>query len=266
MRTGKRGPRVVLTTSASYGIITANLTRSLKAAADKPQVARETAYYLDNIENVKSIDDFLADDRIFAYAMKAFGLGDMTYAKAFMRKVLSEGIDEQQQLRQQARRHPLPGVRRDVQLRRVRRHHHDFRRHRAGHRRPLRPPDAGRGCRRPERGRAAGPLFRAQGRRSDQPLRHPGRCGPAEGRADGARHLPATMSLLDIDKQAEMITARLDIEDLEGPGEARQVPQALHAACGRLPIRVPTPPVPRSRSASRSRLASAATCWPACRT
>ena len=55
-------------------------------------MARETAYYLDNIKNVKSIDDFLADDRVFAYAMKAFGLQDMTYAKAFMRKVLTEGI------------------------------------------------------------------------------------------------------------------------------------------------------------------------------
>ena len=42
---------------------------------------------------MKSIDDFLADDRLFTYAMKAFGLGDMAYAKAFMRKVLEGGID-----------------------------------------------------------------------------------------------------------------------------------------------------------------------------
>jgi hypothetical protein len=90
--TRSKGPEFVLTTSASYGVISANLTRSLKATAAKPQVARETAYYLENIKNVKSIDDFLADDRIFAYAMTAFGLRDMAYAKAFMRKVLTEGI------------------------------------------------------------------------------------------------------------------------------------------------------------------------------
>ncbi len=84
----------MLTTSASYGSINANLTRSLQAAAAKPQVVRETAYYLDNIGKVKSVDDFLGNDRIFAYAMKAFGLQDMTYAKAFMRKVLTEGIAE----------------------------------------------------------------------------------------------------------------------------------------------------------------------------
>ena len=54
---------------------------------------------------MKSIDDFLGDDRLFKYAMKAFGLEDMAYAKAFMRKVLSEGIDKQRQLRQQAGDH-----------------------------------------------------------------------------------------------------------------------------------------------------------------
>lgn len=83
----------MLTTTASYRLIMQDLPRSLSNTAAKPQVARETEYYLAHIGNIKSIDDFLADDRIFAYAMKAFGLEDMTYAKAFMRKVLTEGID-----------------------------------------------------------------------------------------------------------------------------------------------------------------------------
>ena len=84
----------MLTTFATYGMITSNLTRSLNTTAAQPEVARESAYYLANIENVKSIDDFLANDRLFSFAMKAYGLGDMTYAKAFMRKVLTEGIDD----------------------------------------------------------------------------------------------------------------------------------------------------------------------------
>ena len=83
----------MLTTIASYNLISANLDRTLKNTADQPLVARESEYYLANIENVKSIDDFMSDDRIFNYAMKAWGLGDMSYAKAFMRKVLTEGID-----------------------------------------------------------------------------------------------------------------------------------------------------------------------------
>ena len=85
----------MLTTSASYGLIAANLSRSLETTAAKPQVARETAHYLSRIESIKSLDDFLGDDRVFAYAMKAFGLQDMTYAKAFMRKVLAEGVTNQ---------------------------------------------------------------------------------------------------------------------------------------------------------------------------
>ena len=84
----------MLTTLASYATIAGNLQRSLSTTAAKPQVARETEYYLAHIVDVKSIDDFLGDDRLFAYAMKAFGLEDMTYAKALMRKVLAGGIDK----------------------------------------------------------------------------------------------------------------------------------------------------------------------------
>ena len=84
----------MLTTSASLRIVTRNLDRSLTAVAKEPEVKRETAYYLDNIGKVKSVDDFVNDRRLFAYAMTAFGMHDMIYAKALIRKVLSEGIDE----------------------------------------------------------------------------------------------------------------------------------------------------------------------------
>lgn len=83
----------MLTTSASYRLITNDLTRSLARVAAKPTNSRDAAYYLENIEKVKSIDDLLKDDRLFAFAMKAHGLGDMVYAKALMRKALTEGTD-----------------------------------------------------------------------------------------------------------------------------------------------------------------------------
>jgi len=83
----------VLTTSASYRLISNDLPRSLAREAAKPTNARDAAYYLDHIGDVKSIDDFLKNDRLFSFAMKAFGLSDMTYAKALMRKALTEGID-----------------------------------------------------------------------------------------------------------------------------------------------------------------------------
>ncbi len=84
----------MLSTSTSYTLLTRDLTRTLKITADEPLVARETAYYRENITKVKSIDDLLADNRLFTYAMKAAGLGDMAYAKAFMRQVLEGGIDD----------------------------------------------------------------------------------------------------------------------------------------------------------------------------
>lgn len=83
----------MLTTYTSYLQITADLPRSIEQVGEQPLVARETEYYRDNIANVKSIDDFMADRRIYEYALKAHGLEEMSYAKAFIRKVLTEGIE-----------------------------------------------------------------------------------------------------------------------------------------------------------------------------
>ncbi|TGD95613.1 DUF1217 domain-containing protein [Methylobacterium nonmethylotrophicum] len=78
-------------TLTSYVLLSRNLATSLQRKGAEAVVARETAYYQANIGKVKSVDDLMADQRLYAYAMKAFGLEDMTYAKAFMRKVLTEG-------------------------------------------------------------------------------------------------------------------------------------------------------------------------------
>ncbi|WEZ84421.1 DUF1217 domain-containing protein [Rhizobium sp. 32-5/1] len=83
------------TTYTSYKLITADLSKSLERVAEQPDVARETEYYLSKIGDVKSIDEFFADSRLYNYAIKAHGLEDMGYAKAFMRKVLTEGVDSE---------------------------------------------------------------------------------------------------------------------------------------------------------------------------
>lgn len=82
------------TTFTTYSLIARDLGASLARKGAQPDVARETAYYEAKIGSVKSIDDLLGDRRLFAYAMKAHGLEDMTYAKAFMRKVLTEGVSD----------------------------------------------------------------------------------------------------------------------------------------------------------------------------
>ena len=57
-------------------------------------VDRETKYYLENISKVKTIEEFVKNDRLFRYAMKAHGLEDMAYAKAFMVKAMKEGVTD----------------------------------------------------------------------------------------------------------------------------------------------------------------------------
>ena len=75
----------MLSTIAGYQMISNNMVRSLQQTARQPDLSRDTTYYLAHIGDVKSIGDLLADSRLFSYAMKAYGLSDMTYAKAFIR-------------------------------------------------------------------------------------------------------------------------------------------------------------------------------------
>lgn len=79
-------------TMTSYRLIASDMVRSLQRVSKEPMVERETAYYKENIGKVKSVDDFMADSRLYNYALKAFGLEDMAFAKAFVRKILTEGI------------------------------------------------------------------------------------------------------------------------------------------------------------------------------
>lgn len=82
-----------MTTLARISLITRTLDTSLRSLAERPDVRREVTYYRERIENIKTIDEFLKDDRVFNFAMRAHGLGDFSYAKAFMRRALTEGID-----------------------------------------------------------------------------------------------------------------------------------------------------------------------------
>lgn len=83
-----------MNTLTSYQLISRDLSRSIDRIEAQPMVKRETEYYLANIGKVKSVEEFLKDDRLFRYAMKAHGLEEMTYAKAFMKKALEGGVSD----------------------------------------------------------------------------------------------------------------------------------------------------------------------------
>lgn len=84
----------MLNTYTSYQLIARDLGKALDRVENQPMVERETEYYLKNITKVKTIDEFVKNDRLFKYAMKAHGLQDMAYAKAFMVKALKEGVSD----------------------------------------------------------------------------------------------------------------------------------------------------------------------------
>ncbi|WP_422370498.1 DUF1217 domain-containing protein [Hoeflea sp.] len=82
------------TSYQSYTFYARDLTLSLQRKADDPIVAREAEYYKQTIGSITTLDEFMADDRIYNYAMKAYGLEEMGYAKALIRKVLESDLTD----------------------------------------------------------------------------------------------------------------------------------------------------------------------------
>ncbi|WP_025036435.1 DUF1217 domain-containing protein [Bradyrhizobium sp. DOA9] len=84
----------MVSTYFSYNYISHHLKQSLTRVEQQPDVSREAAYYKANIGKVKTVDDLMKDYRLYHFAMKAYGLEDMAYAKAFMRKVLESDLSD----------------------------------------------------------------------------------------------------------------------------------------------------------------------------
>lgn len=84
----------MVSTYLSYDLVNRDLQRNLDRVSRSSQVERERQYYDANISKVSTVDDFLKDYRLYSYAMKAHGLEDMTYAKAFMKKVLDSDLTD----------------------------------------------------------------------------------------------------------------------------------------------------------------------------
>ncbi|HEU0060910.1 MAG TPA: DUF1217 domain-containing protein [Hyphomicrobiaceae bacterium] len=206
------------TTVSSYQLVAADLPRALANTRSEPTVAREAEYYLTHISQVKSIDDLLGDHRLFAFAMKAFGLEDMTYAKAFMRKVLSEGVDSNTAFARKLADTRYLEFAESFNFQRYGETATVFERTRQGtvdrYVRQVMEEDAGS----QNEGvrlalyfqRKAATLTSAYGILADAALLKV---------AQTALGLPAAMSNIDIDRQAEIIAARLDIDDLKDPAK-----------------------------------------------
>jgi hypothetical protein len=87
-----------MSTFTDYLTIANNLGRYKTLTANDPTVAQATKYFQANIGSIKTPKQLVNNSRIFNYVMKAFGLGDMTYAKAMIQKVLEQGTASAQTL------------------------------------------------------------------------------------------------------------------------------------------------------------------------
>jgi hypothetical protein len=204
------------TTVTSYRLLTADLPAALGRVARQPQVRRENEHYLATIGHIKSLDAFIGSERIYQYAMQAFGLQGMAYAKALIRRVLSEGIDRPDSL---ANRLADPRFRELAQT---------FNFNRYG--------PATTSFARTQQGtvdRYVQQVLESQAGSSNEGVRlalyfrrkAPGVTTPYALMADRALlkvtqvmlDLPARTAAFDIDRQADLISKRLDIADLENP-------------------------------------------------
>ncbi|SFV27950.1 DUF1217 domain-containing protein [Hyphomicrobium facile] len=84
----------MISTYLLYRTYAADLPKTLSRISAQSDVSNAAKYYQANIDKVKTVDEFLNNPRLFSYAMTSYGLSDMTYAKAFMKKVLTSDLTD----------------------------------------------------------------------------------------------------------------------------------------------------------------------------
>ncbi|TDT99581.1 MULTISPECIES: DUF1217 domain-containing protein [Azorhizobium] len=81
-------------TYLTYSYLSKNYDKALEQEATTGSTKLETANFEKSIGSITSVDDFVNNYRVFTYAMKAYGLEDMAYAKAYMKKVLESDLTD----------------------------------------------------------------------------------------------------------------------------------------------------------------------------
>ncbi|MCJ2048337.1 DUF1217 domain-containing protein [Methylobacterium sp. J-070] len=79
----------MISTLTSYRQITANYDASIALKSSESRQKSDTNYFLEHIGDINTVDDFFRNNRLYAFAMRAYGLEEMIPSKGFMRKVLT---------------------------------------------------------------------------------------------------------------------------------------------------------------------------------
>lgn len=84
-------PVVPLSGYAGWKFLSRTMDQQLEAHAKSPVRQRETDYFAERIGSIRTAEDLVADRRLLAVALGAFGLdGDIDY-KSFIQQVLGDG-------------------------------------------------------------------------------------------------------------------------------------------------------------------------------
>ncbi|WP_353475746.1 DUF1217 domain-containing protein (plasmid) [Salipiger sp. H15] len=83
-----------LSTMLSLRLVGKTEAKEHDMIAGEAEHAREIAYFMENIENVETVDDLLGDYRLYSFVMKAYDLEDQIFGKAMMGKILESDIEE----------------------------------------------------------------------------------------------------------------------------------------------------------------------------
>lgn len=208
----------MFSTPIGYQLIASDMTAALKRTSEQPVVQRESAYYMETIKTIKSIDEFLNNDRVFKFAMKAFGLQDMDYAKAFMRKVLTEGTDNPQSFANKLTDRRYAEFAETFNFARYTTGTTVFERTRQGtvdrYVRQTMEITAGAS----NEGVRLALYFQRKAASAETPF-HLMADKALLKVTQIALGIPASASTMDIDRQAEMISKKLDMEDLKDPAK-----------------------------------------------
>ena len=84
----------MISTYLGYTIASRDMVTTLGNIAAQSDTKRQADYYNANIGKVKTVDDLLGNYQLYSYAMKAYGLEDMTYAKGMMKQVLTSDLSD----------------------------------------------------------------------------------------------------------------------------------------------------------------------------
>ncbi|GGY50801.1 DUF1217 domain-containing protein [Parvularcula lutaonensis] len=91
----------MVSTYTNYLSVEKTFDRRVEAIEKDPVVARESQYFRENIGKISTAEEFVNDDRLYRFALTAFDLESQIFARALVKKVLEEGVEDPKALSNQ---------------------------------------------------------------------------------------------------------------------------------------------------------------------